>query len=63
MELLEAGMTMARVDLTWGSVNYHKQTLRNLSAAMRKTHILCAVVVDISGRQVPYNSQMKCRKK
>lgn len=52
VELLEAGMTLARVDLTWGSVDYHKQTLRNLSVAMHKTHILCAVIVDISGRQV-----------
>ena len=52
-ELLEAGMTLARFDLTWGSLDYHKQSLRNLSQAMQDTGILCAAIVDIVGREVP----------
>mmetsp|Transcript_1064 Transcript_1064/g.3258 ORF Transcript_1064/g.3258 Transcript_1064/m.3258 type:complete len:747 (+) Transcript_1064:279-2519(+) len=52
IELLEAGMTLARVDLTWGSLDYHKQSLRNLSEAMQQTGMLCAVIIDIVGREV-----------
>lgn len=45
-------MTLARVDLTWGSLDYHKQSLRNLSEAMQQTGMLCAVIIDIVGREV-----------
>ncbi|KAG2497916.1 hypothetical protein HYH03_004180 [Edaphochlamys debaryana] len=50
--LLEAGMTVARVDLTWGPLDYHKRSLRNLSAAMKRVRRMCAVMVDTLGREL-----------
>eukprot|EP00891_Asterochloris_glomerata_P008068 jgi/Astpho2/8068/e_gw1.00120.16.1_t len=50
--LLEAGMSCARIDLTWGPVEYHKQSLRNLEQAVRRTRRLCAVLVDTLGREL-----------
>ena len=51
-QLLEHGMSCARLDLTWGSMQFHKDTLRNLEAAMKATKKLCAVWVDTSGREI-----------
>ena len=52
VKLLEAGTTSARVDLTYGSTEYHKQSLRNLQTAVRKTRRLCAVILDTMGREL-----------
>lgn len=38
--------------MQYGSVEYHKQSLRNLQAAVRKTRRLCAVVLDTFGREL-----------
>eukprot|EP00892_Ulva_mutabilis_P010259 jgi/Ulvmu1/7605/UM038_0030.1 len=51
-ELIENGGTCARVDLTWGSLQFHQQSLRNLAKAMLKTRRLCAVMVDTLGREI-----------
>ena len=37
VEMLEKGMTAARVDLTWGPEEYHVQSLQNLREAMWRT--------------------------
>lgn len=50
--MLEAGMTCVRIDLTWGPINYHKATLRNVAEAAQKTRKLCAVMVDTLGREI-----------
>mmetsp|Transcript_6339 Transcript_6339/g.18214 ORF Transcript_6339/g.18214 Transcript_6339/m.18214 type:complete len:686 (+) Transcript_6339:188-2245(+) len=50
--MLEAGMTCVRLDLTWGTLEYHKQTLRNVAEASKRTHKLCAVMVDTLGREI-----------
>ncbi|KXZ56864.1 hypothetical protein GPECTOR_1g78 [Gonium pectorale] len=50
--LLEAGMTVARVDLTWGPLEYHKRSLTNLNAAMKRVRRMCAVMVDTLGREM-----------
>mmetsp|Transcript_32734 Transcript_32734/g.92845 ORF Transcript_32734/g.92845 Transcript_32734/m.92845 type:complete len:644 (-) Transcript_32734:207-2138(-) len=52
VELLNAGMTAARVDLTWGNVEFHKKSLRNLVEACRLTKRLCAIMVDTLGREI-----------
>ncbi|KAK9908291.1 hypothetical protein WJX75_005628 [Coccomyxa subellipsoidea] len=52
VSLLESGLAAARVDLTWGSLEYHKQSLRNLQAATQKTKHLCAVILDTVGREL-----------
>ena len=52
VKLLEAGTTCVRVDLTYGSTEYHRQSLRNLQEAVRKTRRLCAVVLDTFGREL-----------
>lgn len=44
--LLEAGMTAARVDLTWGPLAYHKASLRALRAAQQRVKRMCAVMVS-----------------
>ena len=37
VEMLEAGVTCARIDLTWGTMEFHRRALRNLATAMRQT--------------------------
>eukprot|EP00775_Hariotina_reticulata_P003154 gene3154-3431_t len=50
--MLEAGMSAARFDLTWGPIEYHRRSLDNLQTAMRQTRKLCAIVLDTLGREV-----------
>lgn len=38
--------------MQWGSLEYHKQSLRNLQAATQKTKHLCAVILDTVGREL-----------
>lgn len=52
VEMLNVGMTAARVDLTWGPPEYHVQWLKNLKEAMQRTKRLCATIVDTVGREV-----------
>ncbi|KAL4535000.1 hypothetical protein Ndes2437B_g05753 [Nannochloris sp. 'desiccata'] len=51
-KLLLAGVTCARLDLTWGSLQFHLTSLKNLSAAMKATKRLCSVWVDTVGREI-----------
>ena len=50
--LLEAGMSVARFDFSWGSFAYHTETLNNLRKAMKKTKILCATMLDTCGSEI-----------
>lgn len=36
----------------WGSLEYHKQSLRNLQMATQKTKLMCAVILDTVGREL-----------
>ncbi|KFM25913.1 Pyruvate kinase, cytosolic isozyme [Auxenochlorella protothecoides] len=54
-KLLEAGGTCGRIDLTWNSLAYHRQSLANLQEAMKKTRRLCAVMLDCLGREIMVN--------
>ncbi|KAK9905554.1 hypothetical protein WJX75_002050 [Coccomyxa subellipsoidea] len=54
-KILEAGATCARCDLTWGSLDFHKKSLSNLTEAMRRTRKLCAIVIDTIGRELTVN--------
>jgi pyruvate kinase len=45
-KLLRAGMCVARFNFSHGSHEYHQETLDNLHAAMERTGILCAVMLD-----------------
>lgn len=38
--------------LQYGSTDYHKQSLRNVQEAVRRTRRLCAVVLDTFGREL-----------
>ncbi|CAL6422805.1 unnamed protein product [Bathycoccus prasinos] len=51
-KLLEAGMSVARFDFSWGSHKYHTETLKNLRQAMKNTKILCATMLDTFGSEV-----------
>jgi pyruvate kinase len=51
VQLLEAGMTVARVDLTWGHLDFHMHSLANLHEAMRRVRRMCAVMVRAARRQ------------
>lgn len=51
-ELLETGVTCARIDLTWAPIDYHRHSLQNLVEAMRRTRRLCAVMLDSLGREI-----------
>jgi pyruvate kinase len=48
-DMLTAGMSVARIDLSWGSRSYHQHTLHNLRSAMQRTKSLCAVMLDTKG--------------
>eukprot|EP00879_Flechtneria_rotunda_P021199 GHRR01022332.1.p1 GENE.GHRR01022332.1~~GHRR01022332.1.p1 ORF type:complete len:557 (+),score=186.89 GHRR01022332.1:438-2108(+) len=50
--MLEAGMSAARFDLTWGPIEYHRRSLDNLQTAMKQTRRLCAIMLDTLGREV-----------
>lgn len=52
VDMLNAGMTSARIDLTWGPVEYHKRSLRALMEACRRTKRLCGIMVDTLGREI-----------
>ncbi|KAL0534979.1 hypothetical protein IC582_029287 [Cucumis melo] len=39
---LTAGMSVARFDISWGSPDYHQETLENLKIAVKSTKKLCA---------------------
>ncbi|CAH8390712.1 unnamed protein product [Eruca vesicaria subsp. sativa] len=51
-KLLEAGMNVARFDLSEGSHAYHQETLINLRTAIHNTGILCAVMLDTKGPEI-----------
>jgi len=51
--LLRAGMCVARFNFSHGSHEYHQETLDNLRAAMDRTGILCAVMLDTKVRHPP----------
>ncbi|KAL4434114.1 hypothetical protein ABPG75_000555 [Micractinium tetrahymenae] len=51
-KLLQAGVTCARVDLSWGTKEYHARSLANLAEAMLQTRRLCSVWLDTTGREV-----------
>ena len=52
VQMLAAGVTCARLDLTWGTLDFHRRSLANLSTAMRMTKRLCAVWMDTTGREI-----------
>ncbi|GAA0150155.1 kinase [Lithospermum erythrorhizon] len=49
---LEAGMSVARLDFSWGDAEYHQETLDNLRAAIKTTKKLCAVMLDTVGPEL-----------
>ncbi|RRT72951.1 hypothetical protein B296_00021115 [Ensete ventricosum] len=49
---LNAGMSVARFDFSWGDVDYHQETLENLKAAIKSTKKLCAVMLDTVGPEL-----------
>ncbi|GER49457.1 pyruvate kinase [Striga asiatica] len=51
-ELLKAGMSVARFNFSHGTHAYHQETLDNLREAIRKTGILCAVMLDTKGPEI-----------
>eukprot|EP00891_Asterochloris_glomerata_P003175 jgi/Astpho2/3175/e_gw1.00052.17.1_t len=58
-QLLQSGATCARIDLTWGTLDFHKRSLRNLNDAMRKTRKLCAVMLDTVGREITVKREVQ----
>ncbi|KAH1060684.1 hypothetical protein GLYMA_02G165300v4 [Glycine max] len=51
-QCLEAGMSVARFDFSWGDPEYHQETLENLRAAIKSTKKLCAVMLDTVGPEL-----------
>ncbi|KAI3512174.1 hypothetical protein L1887_19408 [Cichorium endivia] len=49
---LNAGMSVARFDFSWGDCAYHQETLDNLKAAVKSTKKLCAVMLDTVGAEM-----------
>ncbi|CAM6102215.1 unnamed protein product [Calypogeia fissa] len=51
-KLLNAGMSVARFDFSWGDEAYHQETLENLKIAVKNTRKLCAVMFDTVGPEL-----------
>eukprot|EP01024_Parvocaulis_polyphysoides_P059100 TRINITY_DN637_c0_g2_i1.p1 TRINITY_DN637_c0_g2~~TRINITY_DN637_c0_g2_i1.p1 ORF type:complete len:727 (+),score=108.62 TRINITY_DN637_c0_g2_i1:227-2182(+) len=51
-------MSCARISLTWGTLEYHLKSLENLRQAMYITQHMCAVMVDIMGRELTIRRPM-----
>ena len=47
------------VHLQWGTLDFHKRSLRNLNEAMRKTRKLCAVMLDTVGREITVKREVQ----
>ncbi|KAL4009789.1 hypothetical protein IC575_031105 [Cucumis melo] len=45
-------LLVARFDISWGSPDYHQETLENLKIAVKSTKKLCAVMLDTAGPEV-----------
>ena len=45
-------LQIARFDFTWGSAEYHQETLNVLKAAMKQTELICAVCMEPAGREM-----------
>ena len=50
--LLDVGMTAARFDFSWGSRDYHQETLDNLRKACAIKKKLCAIIMDTKGPEI-----------
>ncbi|EFJ37017.1 hypothetical protein SELMODRAFT_140876 [Selaginella moellendorffii] len=50
--LLKAGMSVARIDFSWGDDAYHQETLENLKKAIKNTKKLCGVMLDTTGPEL-----------
>ncbi|KAG1681021.1 hypothetical protein FOA52_009981 [Chlamydomonas sp. UWO 241] len=55
--LLNSGMVAGRVDLTWGPLEFHANSLRLLEAAMKRQRRLCAIAIDTMGRELMIRGQ------
>ncbi|KAK3422186.1 hypothetical protein EUGRSUZ_G02720 [Eucalyptus grandis] len=49
---LNAGMSVARFDFSWGDAEFHQETLENMKAAVKSTKKLCAVMLDTIGPEL-----------
>ncbi|KAL8090310.1 hypothetical protein AgCh_039689 [Apium graveolens] len=49
---LNAGMSVARFDFSWGDNEFHQETLENLKSAIKSTKKLCAVMLDTVGPEL-----------
>ncbi|KAL6998144.1 pyruvate kinase [Sarracenia purpurea var. burkii] len=58
---LQAGMSVARFDFSWGDPEYHQETLEKLRVAVKTTKKLCAVMLDTVGPELQViNNTEKC---
>ncbi|KAG1656689.1 hypothetical protein FOA52_007259 [Chlamydomonas sp. UWO 241] len=58
LEMLRSGMVGARIDLTWGSLEFHHESFRNLQTAMVAAKALCCTIVDTQGREIMVRHDM-----
>ncbi|KAL6125567.1 hypothetical protein ACLB2K_073623 [Fragaria x ananassa] len=57
---LEAGMSVARFDFSWGDAAFHQETLENLKVAIKRTKKLCAVMLDTVGPELLVVNKTQC---
>ncbi|EYU38599.1 hypothetical protein MIMGU_mgv1a004441mg [Erythranthe guttata] len=49
---LKAGMSVARIDFSWGDGDYHQETVNNLKTAIKSSRKLCSVMLDTVGAEL-----------
>ncbi len=51
-ELLRKGMSVARLNFSHGSYEYHESVVHNVRAASKETGITCAIMLDTKGPEI-----------
>ncbi|KAL1553170.1 pyruvate kinase [Salvia divinorum] len=49
---LQAGISVARFDFSWGDAGFHQESLENLRVAIKSTKKLCALMLDTVGPEL-----------
>jgi pyruvate kinase len=51
-KLIRAGMSVARLNFSHGTHEYHKRTIDNVRRAVQETGIQCAIMLDTKGPEI-----------
>ncbi len=59
IQLVNAGMNVARLNMSHGSYDFHRQTIQNIREASRKTGAFIGILLDLQGPKIRTGRQSK----